>query len=302
MMTYTQIIKRFRDNWLIRTILLPIILLKRKIDHDRYIKSEDAKYIRTLRNINKGKRCFVIGNGPSLNVHDLDMLNDEITFACNRIYDIFPYTDWRPTYYMCADKDFAIDILLHRPDLSSLSQSELFFTNRELVCSLKDDFKIHEIFQGGKFRVNASSRKMETVSEDVSNHFSGAQSVTCPMMELAIYMGISEIYLLGVDHNFRIEIDSNGHKIVNSDVHQLHFKEQIEAGPTPFYYKESLTKCYGVIRKYADQHGISIKNATRGGMLEVFERVDFDSLFPQRKQIDDCRVEEVGSVSWNQNT
>jgi len=32
-------------------------------------------------------------------------------------------------------------------------------------------------------------------------------------------------------------------------------------------------------RKYADSHGIVIKNAGRGGKLENFERVDFDSLF-----------------------
>ncbi len=30
---------------------------------------------------------------------------------------------------------------------------------------------------------------------------------------------------------------------------------------------------------YADIHGIKIYNATRGGKLEVFERVNFDSLF-----------------------
>lgn len=31
-------------------------------------------------------------------------------------------------------------------------------------------------------------------------------------------------------------------------------------------------------KRYADSHGIKIYNATRGGNLEVFERVDFDSL------------------------
>ena len=36
---------------------------------------------------------------------------------------------------------------------------------------------------------------------------------------------------------------------------------------------------YQAAREYADRHGIKIYNATRGGKLEVFERVDFDSLF-----------------------
>ena len=38
---------------------------------------------------------------------------------------------------------------------------------------------------------------------------------------------------------------------------------------------------YKSAKKYADSHGIRIYNATRGGKLEVFERIDFDSLFEQ---------------------
>lgn len=35
------------------------------------------------------------------------------------------------------------------------------------------------------------------------------------------------------------------------------------------------------IKYYAETHGIKIYNATRGGMLEIFERVEFDKLFPR---------------------
>ena len=40
-----------------------------------------------------------------------------------------------------------------------------------------------------------------------------------------------------------------------------------------------MTKAYEAFRRYADENGIKVKNATRGGKLEIFERVDFDSLF-----------------------
>ena len=36
---------------------------------------------------------------------------------------------------------------------------------------------------------------------------------------------------------------------------------------------------YDYARKYADSNGIKIYNATRGGCLEAFQRVNFDSLF-----------------------
>jgi hypothetical protein len=42
---------------------------------------------------------------------------------------------------------------------------------------------------------------------------------------------------------------------------------------------DKTTKAYQSAKAYADAHGIKVYNATRGGKLEVFERVDFDSLF-----------------------
>ena len=60
--------------------------------------------IRKLKNIHQGKRAFFIGNGPSLRISDLELLNDEITFGCNKIYLAFEQTDWRPTYYSITDR------------------------------------------------------------------------------------------------------------------------------------------------------------------------------------------------------
>lgn len=39
------------------------------------------------------------------------------------------------------------------------------------------------------------------------------------------------------------------------------------------------TMAFEKAKEYADGHGIKIYNATRGGKLEVFERVNFDALF-----------------------
>ena len=36
---------------------------------------------------------------------------------------------------------------------------------------------------------------------------------------------------------------------------------------------------YKIMREIATQKGINIYNATRGGQLDVFDRVDYDTLF-----------------------
>ena len=66
-------------------------------------KKKDNNYWESLRNQYSGQRGFIIGNGPSLRVEDLDSLQGEITIASNKIYMIFPKTPWRPTFYTIAD-------------------------------------------------------------------------------------------------------------------------------------------------------------------------------------------------------
>ena len=73
--------------------------------------------------------------------------------------------------------------------------------------------------------------------------------------------------LLGVDFSYA------GSK----DAKYEHFFKEEKLVATGFTAQVSLA--YKAARKYADAHGIKIYNATRGGKLEVFERVDFDSLF-----------------------
>ena len=71
-------------------------------------------------------------------------------------------------------------------------------------------------------------------------------------------------------------------------------KEKIAIIKKILYNKNSKTtvvteneqlKAYQKAKQYAETHGIKIYNATRGGKLEVFERVDFDSLFEKENRI-----------------
>lgn len=58
--------------------------------------------LRQYKDKHKNDICFILGNGPSLQVDDLERLQRAgiVTFATNRIYNIFPNTSWRPTYYV----------------------------------------------------------------------------------------------------------------------------------------------------------------------------------------------------------
>ena len=57
-----------------------------------------ARRIREFRDAYKGRRCFIIGNGPSLRRMDLSPLRDEVTFGLNRIYLLFEELGFSTTF------------------------------------------------------------------------------------------------------------------------------------------------------------------------------------------------------------
>ena len=44
----------------------------------------------------KGCRVFIVGNGPSLNKTNLDLIKDEFSIGMNRISLLFNKTKWKP--------------------------------------------------------------------------------------------------------------------------------------------------------------------------------------------------------------
>lgn len=80
-------------------------------------------------------------------------------------------------------------------------------------------------------------------------------------------MEFQEIYLLGVDFCY----------IGKQDEKYAHFYKEDTLVSTG--YEKQVYHAYLSAKKYADEHNIKIYNATRDGRLEVFERVNFDSLF-----------------------
>lgn len=248
-----------------------------------YYNKLDKRYhykdaLRKMRGSKKGQRCFVIGNGPSLRPEDLDQLVGEDCFGANKIFNIFPYTKWRPTYYTCVDwhpfNDDEIEKL----------QAELFLFG-DYFWRKNDIKKFNEmnvvIFYGERLpNTKLSSVKF---SEDISERVFLCATVTYASLQIAAFLGYKEIYLLGVDNDYPQNLNTSNNKIVNSpDVEKSHFYE--DEGAIKIYGDiDGMTNAYIAAKRYADSHGFRIYNATRGGKLEVFERVDFDSLFPQTK-------------------
>ena len=72
----------------------------------------NGKALVSFRNQYQGKRCFLVGNGPSLTEADLENIhrNQEISFACNIIYRLYDKVTWRPTYHFISDVIYTAEL------------------------------------------------------------------------------------------------------------------------------------------------------------------------------------------------
>jgi uncharacterized Rossmann fold enzyme len=227
-----------------------------------------------LKDKHKGERCFVVGNGPSLTTGDLDKLKKENTFAANRIFRIFDRTEWRPTYYVCEEDE----IFKNSQDEIAANIRCPAFYSRDSILGL-DKFHLKDFFFF--FLDHRATWKPSLTAEFSEEPFiiQCGQTVTYACLQLAAYMGFGEIYLLGCDNTFNRGVKANGEMIFgNGD--RYHFDDGYISTNIYSTQIDVINAAYRAAREYCEARNIKIRNATRGGTLEVFERVDFDSFFP----------------------
>lgn len=237
--------------------------------------------IRTLKGIHEGERCFVIGNGPSLKAEDLGKIKGEYSFAANRIYLMYEKTEWRPTYFMCQDHQLIRSIV------------DYYKTCREKVIIGYHALYNYKIDVPGAYYYLDDSRDSNRIAQQIEFSdqadkvlYDGG-SVSYAALQMAVYMGFKKIYLLGMDHDFSRTLDKNRRIIKHDNVKEDYFDKRYIEAYKQFEKKgkifavpdkQLMDLAFEATKKYCDAHNIKVYNVTRGGKLEVFERVDFDKI------------------------
>lgn len=261
-----------KNNKIFRFAIKPLMDVYRINRNKRYYRSDDSITMQSLKGKHREERCFIIGNGPSLTAEDLDKLKNEITFASNRIYSIFDKTEWRPTYYLAVDADF---IKYNYEAIKNIYSEYIFLSNIYQIPLNDRPQNIVYINEYAKFPVNKWNDTSAFVSEDVSKYFSIGYTVTFTAMQLALYMGFKEIYLLGVDFNYSVVRDSKGRVKKNDDIEDYFDGKKYRSSVLNY---NSVLHAYEVANQYCRNHNAKIYNATRCGKLEVFEKVILEDI------------------------
>lgn len=219
------------------------------------------------RDLHAGKRCFIIGNGPSLRQMDLTRLRGEFTFGMNRIYLIFPEWGFTTTYLVAVN-----DLVLEQSaaELKALSLPK-FVTWRARLW-LGDDPRA--VFMDTDFT------GPETFSGEATRRLFEGFTVANVSLQLAFFMGFSEVILIGVDHNYTTQGAAN-QAVVSQGDDPNHFapnyfgKGYVWQNPD----LEGSERGFLRAREAYAQAGRRVLDATLGGKLTIFPKIDYNTLF-----------------------
>jgi hypothetical protein len=253
-------------NFIVFHLFAIVRILYSKICTKSYLE------IKSLRKKYTNKRCFIVATGPSLLIEDLENLNvrGEITFGLNTIYKLYDKTCWRPDYYCCIDRELFNEIYKANGfgfiDFLSKRSSFVDYYNRFRVDRKRTVCVPYN-------RLSHETRFLKHLfffSQNMIWGFYDAYTITNAAICIAMYMGFSEIYLLGVDGSY-----TQGAKYAKGL--ETTYTDRL----TQVYYTQSerlMHEGYLYIREQAIRHNVKIFNASRGGLLNVFERKDLDSV------------------------
>lgn len=128
--------------------------------------------LRDFRNLHRGKRVFVLASGPSLADVDLTPLARRIVIGLNRSFLAFPQT-----HYHCVMDQRLFDLY---PE--ELRRSRCLFT-----------------MAGRPFGIPIRLLGSRGFSFDLEEGIYSGYTIAHFALQLAVWMGFAEIYLLGLD-------------------------------------------------------------------------------------------------------
>jgi len=244
-----------------------------------------------LKDRHKSQRCFIVGNGPSILQQPLEKLSGETVFACNYFYKHEKVTTIRPAYYFILDgkiKTGEWPVSMLDEVAASCPDSQLFL---EAALDHKPDTYVFTkkfpvywigtgqiIYPGFDYPIDLTRRI-------------GGDNVVKIALQTAIYMGFTEIYLLGIDGDglFRDLIGQSSHfyeaAAENAEMDYLRMEKDL------WFCTEGFRSWRAIAERF--QFGpVRVYNATHGGLLNIFPRRTLEEALSTKS-----KVEQAASLS-----
>jgi hypothetical protein len=227
--------------------------------------NKSVRRIKNLKNKYLGKRCFIIGNGPSLNKTDLSLLKSEYTFGLNRIYLLFDKLGFNTNFLVAVNK---LVIEQCAADIKKVNAIKFF------------SWKGKKFVKLDKNTIFIRSLARQLFSTNPENGLWEGTTVTYVALQIAYYLGFKKVIFVGVDHQFQ----SKGfphEEILSQGDDKNHFSPDYFGEGLKWNFPDLKTAeyAYKIAKINYEKDGREIVDATIGGKLKIFRKVNYQKLF-----------------------
>ena len=263
------------------------------------------KPLARLKGIGRGRGCFVVASGPSLATVNVGALAGNASFAVNGAIARYDANTPGPNYYVITDPDFVEHrfplveaafaarpyLLLSAAAMSAICERSPSLFRKADVSLIETHFcrygqprlkepQIEALVAAHK-TLHASSARIGFSCDAELGLFS-AHTVAYYPIQIACYMGFSEVYLLGVD--------------LGGSGNQIRFYERVgSARPSRLGHdlEKYILPSFSVLKRVTEAHpGFRVYNLSASSRLpaELVPRLTLDAALSRAAALCDTRV------------
>ena len=171
-----------------------------------------------LRNAYRGKRCFILGNGPSLNEIDFSSLQNEVVFTVNQLSAHPKFKDLNSNFHIVTDLHAFGLRYGEEEDVHGFAKSCL-----ELIKEMPEQgnpvlivpYQVKKILERERITEKLTTKYIYLSNERFIDGYQHCE-MTVPVPDFAcvvltailcaIYMGFSQLYLLGCEQTSILDV------------------------------------------------------------------------------------------------
>ncbi|MEM0966379.1 MAG: hypothetical protein AAGJ81_09555 [Verrucomicrobiota bacterium] len=253
---------------------------KPNVETYAYWKKHFAYWTDTFTGKYEGEDAFLLCNGPSLNDIDTEHLRNYHIIGLNKIYLLTDKRNLDLTFQVAVNRH----VIEQGFDRFRETPWPTFLSHHSTSRVFRDDFKSGRFSLPKNIHLLFAERTIPAFATGLNDRFNESYTVTYVALQMAFYFGFQNVFILGMDHNFKAQGNTNElQKMENDDPN--HFD--------PNYFKgmnwqlpdlEGSELGYRMADFYFRRSGRAIYDATEKGKCRIFPRISFDQALDQAKR------------------
>jgi hypothetical protein len=277
-------LKQFIKNWFLPPKISYKILEYKKFFENNFDRSV---FNDLLRDSEKGKRCFIVGTGSSIKEQDMKLLADEIVIGVSGLYNHEDIDTLDPKYYVNPPvfkshskyyQEEQFIKYLKDMDQKLLDNVTMFFD-----ISDKKYIEKYDLFHTKKivwkhYKVWDQSKITQINLDSLPSVWSVSESA----IEIALYLGFDEIYLLGFDHDWFNGLFNYAFDTEKARKHLKKSADEVskEHGIDSEFQMRRHAQIFKKYKElYAFKKNIYNANANLNSYVDTFPKVKYEELF-----------------------